>query len=88
MHVVWDPDTGASSCNDLQKLYQQHQGSTEDLLSLEWLRDAPDEEARNYLMAIGGLGAKSVGCIMLLTLGKREFPVDTNVRTVSDVSMH
>ena len=26
-----------------------------------------------------GLGRKSVACIMLLTLGKKEFPVDTNV---------
>lgn len=26
-----------------------------------------------------GLGRKSVGCIMLLTLNKKEFPVDTNV---------
>ena len=28
---------------------------------------------------VAGLGRKSVGCIMLLTLGKKEFPVDTNV---------
>ncbi|KAL4855186.1 hypothetical protein ACK3TF_004177 [Chlorella vulgaris] len=50
-----------------------------ELLSLEWLREAPDEAARSYLMNINGLGRKSVGCIMLLTLGKKEFPVDTNV---------
>jgi endonuclease III len=49
------------------------------LLSSEWLRDAPDDEARDFLMSINGLGRKSVACIMLLTLGKKEFPVDTNV---------
>ncbi|KAH7615570.1 hypothetical protein Ndes2526B_g09681 [Nannochloris sp. 'desiccata'] len=49
------------------------------LLSSEWLRDVPDDEARDFLMSINGLGRKSVACIMLLTLGKKEFPVDTNV---------
>jgi len=49
------------------------------LLSSEWLRDVPDDEARDFLMNINGLGRKSAACIMLLTLGKKEFPVDTNV---------
>ncbi|GAB4822558.1 hypothetical protein N2152v2_009604 [Parachlorella kessleri] len=49
------------------------------LLSLEWLRDVSDDEARDYLMSVEGLGRKSVACIMLLTLGRKEFPVDTNV---------
>jgi endonuclease III len=59
--------------------YDEHQAPAQDLLSLEWLRNAPDQVARDYLMAVNGLGRKSVGCIMLLTLGKHEFPVDTNV---------
>jgi endonuclease III len=60
---------------------QQHENSlaAARLLSSEWLRDAPDDEARDFLMSINGLGRKSVACIMLLTLGKKEFPVDTNV---------
>lgn len=56
---------------------------SKDLLSLEWLRELPDEEAREFLMSIEGLGRKSVACIMLLTLGKKEFPVDTNVGRIS-----
>ena len=34
-------------------------------------------------MAVNGLGRKSDGCIMLLTLAKREFPVDTNVGRIA-----
>ena len=57
--------------------------SAQELLSLEWLRSIPDEEARQYLLRIDGLGRKSVACIMLLSLGKKEFPVDTNVGRIS-----
>ncbi|KAK9864815.1 hypothetical protein WJX84_000513 [Apatococcus fuscideae] len=32
-----------------------------------------------YLMKIAGLGRKSVACIMLLSLQRKDFPVDTNV---------
>eukprot|EP00854_Cymbomonas_tetramitiformis_P002314 gene2314-3039_t len=48
-------------------------------ISLEWLRTVPMDEAREYLMSVTGLGAKSVACIMLLSLQHPEFPVDTNV---------
>ncbi len=48
-------------------------------LSLEWLRGASADEARAYLMAIDGLGRKSVACILLLALRLQDFPVDTNV---------
>lgn len=51
-----------------------------ELLSLEWLRQISGNEAHEFLMGIPGLGRKSVACIMLLALGMKEFPVDTNVR--------
>ncbi|KXZ53817.1 hypothetical protein GPECTOR_6g735 [Gonium pectorale] len=51
-------------------------------MSLEWLRNADDEEAQRYLLGIAGLGRKSVACISLLTLHRKEFPVDINVARV------
>ncbi len=54
----------------------------EDKMSLEWLRDAGQERASGYLMNVAGLGRKSTGCVMLLSLGMKEFPVDTNVARV------
>jgi len=64
-----------------QEQQQQDKKSLEAarLLSSEWLRDVSDDEARDFLMSVNGLGRKSVACIMLLTLGRKEFPVDTNV---------
>ncbi|EFJ48564.1 hypothetical protein VOLCADRAFT_90672 [Volvox carteri f. nagariensis] len=40
------------------------------------------EVLRSYLMAVEGLGRKSVACIVLLALHGKEFPVDINVARV------
>lgn len=65
----------------LPRAYMEHKiKNASDLLSLEWLREASGNEAHEFLMGIPGLGRKSVACIMLLALGMKEFPVDTNVR--------
>ncbi|GFR51460.1 hypothetical protein Agub_g13869 [Astrephomene gubernaculifera] len=56
--------------------------SAPQALSLEWLRGASAEEANSYLLGVGGLGRKSVACITLLALHRKEFPVDINVARV------
>ncbi|KAK1263639.1 Protein ROS1 [Acorus gramineus] len=48
-------------------------------IDLEWLRDAPPDKVKEYLLSIYGLGLKSVECVRLLTLHHHAFPVDTNV---------
>lgn len=48
-------------------------------IDLEWLKDIPPDDAKNFLLSIRGLGLKSVECIRLLTLQQLAFPVDTNV---------
>ncbi|XP_048326250.2 transcriptional activator DEMETER isoform X1 [Ziziphus jujuba] len=58
----------------LNRLVREH-GSTD----LEWLRDVPPDQAKDYLLSIRGLGLKSVECVRLLTLHHLAFPVDTNV---------
>lgn len=52
-------------------------------LDLEWLRDIPPDDAKDFLLSIEGLGLKSVECVRLLTLHHRAFPVDTNVARVA-----
>lgn len=70
----------AEECTSLESIYRETEAAqSAELLSLEWLRDVPPVNAREFLMGINGLGRKSVACIMLLTLGFKEFPVDTNV---------
>ncbi|KAK7261249.1 hypothetical protein RIF29_27556 [Crotalaria pallida] len=52
-------------------------------LDLEWLRYAPPNETKEYLLNRGGLGLKSVECIRLLSLQHRAFPVDVNVGRIA-----
>ncbi|GJT03411.1 transcriptional activator DEMETER-like protein isoform X1 [Tanacetum coccineum] len=62
----------------LNRLVRDH-GS----IDLEWLRDAPPDKAKEYLLSIRGLGLKSVECVRLLTLHHLAFPVDTNVGRIA-----
>ncbi|KAL8101966.1 DEMETER-like protein 2 [Apium graveolens] len=62
----------------LNRTFQDH-GSTD----LEWLRDVPPKDAKDYLLSIYGMGLKSVECIRLLTLHQVAFPVDVNVGRVA-----
>ncbi|KNA25804.1 hypothetical protein SOVF_003540 [Spinacia oleracea] len=52
-------------------------------MDLEWLRQAPFEVAKAYLLSFYGLGMKSVECLRLLTLGHDAFPVDVNISRVA-----
>ncbi|XP_027111389.1 transcriptional activator DEMETER-like [Coffea arabica] len=62
----------------LNRLVTEH-GS----IDLEWLRDVPADQAKDYLLSIRGLGLKSVECVRLLTLHQIAFPVDTNVGRIA-----
>ncbi|XP_010318462.1 DNA glycosylase/AP lyase ROS1 isoform X1 [Solanum lycopersicum] len=56
----------------------EHHGSVD----LEWLRDVPKEDVKEYLLSIYGLGPKSTDCIRLLSLRHHSFPVDINVARI------
>jgi len=51
-------------------------------LSLDWLADAPIEEARDYLVALPGVGRKTAACVLLFAYGLHDVPVDTHVSRV------
>lgn len=48
-------------------------------LTLAFLRTLSDNEARAYLTTLPGIGIKSASCIMLYSLNRSVFPVDTHV---------
>ncbi|KAK1589252.1 hypothetical protein Q3G72_031991 [Acer saccharum] len=52
-------------------------------INLEWLRHAPPDIVKEYLLEIPGLGLKSVECVRLLSLQHIAFPVDTNVGRIA-----
>jgi endonuclease-3 len=49
---------------------------------LDWLRDAPREEALEYLTSMPGVGRKTAACVLMFAFGRPEIPVDTHVKRV------
>ncbi len=52
-------------------------------LDLSFLADLSLEEGRAWLLASPGVGDKTAGIVLLFSLGKPYFPVDTHVRRVA-----
>ena len=55
------------------------EGEEEGLISLEHLRLLPTDEVKRYLTSFKGVGPKTVSCVLMFTMGRAEFPVDTHV---------
>ncbi len=51
-------------------------------LSLDWLPEVPIARAREYLVALPGVGRKTAACVLLFAYGLRDVPVDTHVSRV------
>jgi endonuclease III len=49
---------------------------------LDWLAEAPRDEALAYLTALPGVGRKTAACVLIFALGRPEVPVDTHVHRV------
>ena len=47
--------------------------------SLEFLREMPTEEIKEYLGNFKGVGPKTIACVLLFTIGADDFAVDTHV---------
>jgi len=52
-------------------------------LDLRFLRRWPPARAREYLTGLPGVGPKTAACVVLFSLGRPAFPVDTHVLRVS-----
>jgi endonuclease-3 len=52
-------------------------------LSLDFLADLPQEEAKAWLTSIKGVGPKTAAIVLLFSLGRPAFPVDTHVHRVA-----
>ncbi len=66
----------------LQAIAASPGGGGTDGLSLDWLADAPLEQARDYLTALPGVGRKTAACVLLFAYGRHDVPVDTHVSRV------
>jgi endonuclease-3 len=66
----------------IQKILQQitaERGS----LELEFLKELSTEEAMDWLMQFNGVGPKTASIVLLFSLGKPAFPVDTHIQRVT-----
>lgn len=52
-------------------------------LELDFLGDMPDKDARAFLMQFDGVGIKTASCVLMFSLGRPVFPVDTHVHRVA-----
>jgi len=52
-------------------------------LSLDFLADWPVEEAKAWLSSIVGVGPKTAAIVLLFSLGRPAFPVDTHIHRVT-----
>jgi endonuclease-3 len=52
-------------------------------LELDFLNDLPADEAMAWLMQFNGVGPKTASIVLLFSLGKPAFPVDTHIQRVT-----
>lgn len=52
-------------------------------LDLLFLQDMPLQEARRWLMKFNGVGPKTAAIVLLFSLGRAAFPVDTHIYRVT-----
>ncbi len=53
------------------------------VLELDFLADLPLEQARAWLLSLEGVGPKTAAIVLLFSLGRPAFPVDTHVHRIS-----
>jgi endonuclease-3 len=61
----------------------QHVTRERGALTLDFLGDLTVDEARRWLMSIDGVGPKTAAIVLLFSLNKPAFPVDTHVHRVT-----
>ena len=66
----------------IQSILQQISQET-GALDLDFLRSMDDEQAREWLLKFRGVGPKTAAIVLLFSLDKPAFPVDTHIYRVS-----
>ncbi len=67
----------------IQRILREITSQLDGALNLDALREMPLEEATAYLQSFSGVGPKTAACVLLFSLGRPAFPVDTHVWRVT-----
>jgi endonuclease-3 len=52
-------------------------------LDLDFLNEMSNEDARAFLMQFNGVGVKTASCVLMFSMGRPVFPVDTHVHRIA-----
>ncbi|HSD25547.1 MAG TPA: endonuclease III [Solirubrobacterales bacterium] len=63
---------------------QEILGQLGDHPDLDWLAEAPREQAMEFLTELHGVGRKTAACVLIFAFGLPEIPVDTHVKRVGE----
>ncbi|MGH2754152.1 MAG: endonuclease III domain-containing protein [Actinomycetota bacterium] len=55
----------------------------EGAIDLERLRDLTDDEVEDYLCSLPGVGPKTAACVLVFSMGRPAFPIDTHVYRIA-----
>lgn len=61
---------------------QEILGRLGDEPDLDWLAEAPRNQALDFLTELPGVGRKTAACVLIFAFGRPEIPVDTHVHRV------
>jgi endonuclease-3 len=67
----------------IQKVLRALSAKQGGSLDLDYLRDLPLDDALGSLQTLPGVGPKTAACVLLFSLGRPAFPVDTHVWRVT-----
>ncbi len=79
IHVAGLSDVKATHIQQILRQITADRGK----ITLDFLKDMPTQEAREYLMSLPGIGPKTSAILLLFRFGKPVFPVDTHIYRVS-----
>jgi endonuclease-3 len=66
----------------IQAILREIEGR-EGSLTLARLESLPDEEVEDYLCSLPGVGPKTAACVLVFSMGRDAFPIDTHVHRVT-----
>ena len=66
----------------IQAILREVEGR-EGALSLARLEGLPDHEVEDYLCSLPGVGPKTAACVLVFSLGRAAFPIDTHVHRIT-----
>lgn len=67
----------------IQKALQDIAHYTQGEINLDFLAEMPQDEARDWLMSVNGVGPKTAAIVLLFSMGIPAFPVDTHIYRVT-----